>query len=422
MSAEYERMALGCFLADNDLLDDRRLSAELFQDRKHQVILETMRALRVSGAPVTLLTIADGLNGQIEKIGGASYLASLSGIPEAAANAEFYIGKLNEEARGRGIDALAKAIQEKRREGAPVDDICQEIESRELELRQQSSVVATVDNGETLHKAIERMEETAAGRRKGLHTGFQVLDRILGDLEGGELLLIGARPSVGKTALALSIAYKMFSRGIRVAFVSLEMNRDQVLGQRLLSMRAGIPIKRVKGWGASPEDMEAVMEAAGALSMAPFALIDQPKMDLPAIRAWLLGQVTGGARIGFIDYAQLIDCGNGERKRYEKMSDISAGLKALARECNIPLIVLCQLNREMEKDGGREPMLADLRDSGSFEQDADIVALLSRPKSEEDPDVSVPAMVHVAKNRGGGEGYIKLLFRRTFTEFREGET
>ena len=420
MSDEYERLALAACLIDNAILDDSRLSAELFVDRHNQVVFEAMKGLHNGGAPVTIVTIADSMNGQLEKVGGAAFIATLSSEPDVTANIDFYIQQLAKDSRSRSLGELARDIETRRKDRQDPDEILQEIERKALELRQGSARLATVDNGACLHDLIERMQATSSGQRKGLRTGFAVLDRVIGDLEPGELILIGARPSVGKTALALSIMHKMISRGIRAAFVSLEMTRDQIF-RRLVSMQAGIPIKRVKGFGAGSEDYQAVLEAAGELQLSPFALVDQSTMDVPTIRAWMVGQAAAGARIGFIDYAQLIRCENPRASRYERMTDVSGALKAMARECGIPLIVLCQLNRQSEQDGGREPQLSDLRDSGSWEQDADVVALLSRKKVDDEAFDSIPATLHVAKNRDGGTGYVKLMFRRSLTEFREGE-
>jgi replicative DNA helicase len=265
-----------------------------------------------------------------------------------------------------------------------------------------------------IDRAERRMCEAAEGP-SGIPSGFSALDRLTGGFQPADLVLVAARTSVGKSSLALSFIERQIARGYGVALASLETPALQVW-ERLLSMRSGVSTGRLRFGHLNAEDFRAFVEAAGGLSECALRVLDRPDVSLPALRAWACGEVGRGARIVYVDYAGLLSGGDGRAPRWERMADVSRGLKGIARELNVPLVAIVQLNREAAD--AREPGLHNIRDSGAFEQDADLVLLLLRA-DKQTPEELVPAQLRIAKHRNGPTGRVELVFRRSLTRFEE---
>jgi replicative DNA helicase len=416
---EHEKSLLGAAFRDPAVLDGAAVTEELFEDKRNKLVLRTMRAVRDAGQPVTLMTVSDNLAGRIEEAGGTAYLASLSDFASSA-NASYYVQQLGEAARKRTLGHLQVRLGEELKDGRGSEDILAIIESELARIRMVAVESEAPDISTVLHEIITEAEKRAAAGTSGpsgVATGFPTLDRITGGLQAGAVYLIGARSSVGKTALALSMSDEQIRHGIKVAYASLEMSARQVV-ERLLCARAGISTTHLRFGRLVDEDFAALMRAAGQLQLVPFDVLDKPELTVRALRAWALSEVGKGARVLFVDYAGLLDPGDDGRPRWESMAIVSRSMKSLARELEIPLVVLCQLNRAAAESG--EPGLHNLRDSGAFEQDADVVLLITRDTQDAGEGDTMPAKLLVAKNRSGPTGRVNLVFKKSITRFFEG--
>jgi replicative DNA helicase len=419
MSTEHERCLLGAILNDAAVLDGERVDAELFEKPEHQQIFSTMHDLHSSGQPVTLLTVADRLGDKLSELGGSSYLASLTDMPTAA-NADYYIGSLEESVRRRSLRTLSREVEEQIERGRKVEEILSLIEDRTVRLRHKGGQVVTVEPSTAFRqireKLLKRMEEHSAGPT-GVATGFQTLDALTGGFQPSDLILVGARTSIGKTSLILSWIDDQLSKGIRVSLASLEMSAVQVW-ERLLSMRSLVHTGRLRFGYLRNEEFESICAAMDDMEDAAMRIIDKPELNIRSLRAWAHTEVGKGSRILYVDYAGLLAAENDRAPRWEQMSTVSRGLKGLAHELQIPVVCLVQLNRDAA--ASQEPGLHNIRDSGAFEQDADLVMMLTR-EGEESLEDSVSAQLLMRKHRNGPTGLVKLQFRKSLTQFREAD-
>jgi replicative DNA helicase len=418
VSIEHERALLGQLFLDPGLLDRERIGAELFEDRRHSVVLEALRALREAGQPVNLLTVHDSLGARIEEAGGVAYLAGLTNTAGSAANAAYYVGQLREGARLRALRRLNLKLADSLQARCGAEELLQLLEVEVVQLRRQQGAFQTVEPADALRAVIDRAERRmreAAEGPSGIPSGFSALDRLTGGFQPADLVLIAARTSVGKSSLALSFIERQIVRGYGVALASLETPALQ-LWERLLSMRSGVSTGRLRFGHLSTEDFRAFEEAANRLSECSLRILDRPDLSVQALRAWACHEVGQGARILYVDYVGLLSGGDARAPRWERMADISKGLKAVARELEMPVVALVQLNREAAD--AREPGLHHLRDSGAFEQDADLVLLLQR-SDKETSEEEISARLIIAKHRNGPTGRVELIFRRNVTRFEE---
>ncbi len=414
--SDYERCLLGCALIDPTLAEGERIPADYFQNKQNRVIWQAMLALRAAGAPITLLTVHDSLNGNCPP---ADYLASLTNTTPTAANATFYIDKLREAARRRAILQLAAEVQQEAKRGKESDALIAALEEGILSVRKQADQSATVRPTEALRELIEaaekRVREGLTGP-SGIPAGFPLLDSMTGGFQPGDLILIAARTSIGKSALALSFIRNQLQARHKVALASLEMSATQVW-QRLIAMHTGISTGRLRFGHLNEADIKTLVDAASELSVTGLLINDRCDLTVAALRSWAVQMAAEGCRIIYVDYAGLLRGSDTTLPRWEQMSEISRSLKAIARELRIPVVALVQLNREAV--GDREPGLHNIRDSGALEQDADVVALLTRKKDSEIAEDTIPACLRLEKQRSGPTGKIDLTFRRSLTQFSE---
>jgi replicative DNA helicase len=286
-----------------------------------------------------------------------------------------------------------------------------------IDLQSKGSEAETVRPREILHEIIYDAETRMASKTTGLTgvpSGIPRLDLMTGGFQPGDLVLIGARTSVGKSALALSFIEHEIAHDFAAALVTLEMSGRLVL-ERPLALRSGIGTGRLRLGFLNGDDFRILEDAAGRIVEQDLRLLDKPGADLATIAAWVRSEVSTGARIAYVDYAGLIGGGDSRVPQWERMSDISHGLKSIARQSSIPLVALVQLGRGAVENG---PGLENVRGSGSFEEDADIALLLQRGETET-AEKEVRGELIVAKHRNGPTGRIRLLFNRTTTHFRE---
>lgn len=421
MSQEHEQRLLGCILLDPVLLDGEGITAELFTDSRNRIIFDAMRAQREAGNPVDLISVADSLDGKLKDAGGVPYLASLSDGAVSAANAVYYLAELRGEWRARELKKIVNEVTERLAAREEPEEIESCIEKAILKIRTRSSDFQSAKPADILHAIVAKAEARAAAQEEGctgVPSGFAALDRLTGGFQASDLILIAARTSVGKTSLALSFIDEQITREIPVALASLEMSAMQVW-ERLLGMRSGVSTGRLRFGHLNTDDFRSILSAANSLESSDVRIIDKPDLNIRALRSWAFQSVGSGARILYVDYAGLLQTENLDIPRWERMAEVSRGLKMIARELCVPLVCLVQLNREAASQG--EPGLHNLRDSGAFEQDADLVILLKRKDEKDGGAEEMPGEMIIAKQRNGPTGHIPLMFRKAIARFREAQ-
>jgi len=425
---EAERSVLGGILLENQALNAAMeiLTERDFYSEAHRKIYSAIVALSDRGEPVDLITLSSLLKDrkQIDQIGGAAYLASLVDSVPSAANMAYYARIVREKSVLRSLIGAATEILTKSYDlGAEVDDVLDEAEHTIFEISENKvrpSFSAMKDIIKTSFVTIEQLYRNKE-LITGVSTGFEKLDEITSGLQRSDLIIIAGRPSMGKTAFALNIAQNAaMSSSAPAAVFSLEMSKEQ-LAMRMLSSTARIDSQRIRKGFLGETDWPRLTEAATRLSAAPLFIDDTPAITVLEMKAKTRRlKAEHGLGLVIVDYLQLMRSSGGKESREQEISDISRSLKALAKELNVPVIALSQLNRKVEDRTNRRPQMADLRESGAIEQDADVIAFIYRDevynKSEDNPEKGI-AEVIIAKQRNGPIGTIKLAFLEKFTTF-----
>jgi replicative DNA helicase len=426
-SIEAEQGLLGAILANGgrtlDHIEGAVSAADLYRD-DHRRIFTAAKALHDAGKAVDVLTVFDALTarGEAEKVGGLSYLGDLGNGAFSASSARRYAEIIRERATRRGLLQIAADLQDActTPSGRAPAEIAAEAEAGMLALldHTDSDPVRLQDALCDVLADVEERRERGGGLA-GLSTGFKQLDAMTGGLEPGQLVIVAARPSVGKTVAGCNIAAHAAGAGVAVLFFTLEMGRREI-AQRILAARSGVTVQEMRA-GTSDRDHWDRMSAATAAA-APWKLYvdDTPAVTVSYVRAKARRiKRSHGLDLIVIDYLGLMR-GNGEN-RTQEIGSISRGLKALAKELKVPVIALAQLNRATETRTDKRPTLADLRDSGEIEQDADVVAMLHRESmSRVAPEWEGLAELLIRKNRNGPTGEVLLSFegpRMRFTDF-----
>lgn len=426
-SLEAEQGLLGSILADGPRVLDRiegLVSADDFYRADHRAIFSAAKALHDSGQAVDLLTVFDSLEarGEVERVGGIAYLGELGNGGFLASNAKAYALTIRERATLRGLQQTAADIMAACAlpAGRSPADIAAEAESRMQALTDHSDTEPSRLQDvlcDVLGDVQERMER--GGRLAGLSTGFGGLDGMTGGLEPGQLVIVAARPSVGKTVLGCNIAAHVAAGGSPVLFVTLEMTRREIAA-RILAARSGVPVQAMRAGTSERGDWDQMNTAVAASASWKLFIDDTPAVTVSYVRAKARRiQRSHGLGLLLVDYLGLMR-GTGDN-RAQEVGSISRGLKALAKELKVPVVALAQLNRASEGRLDRKPTLADLRDSGEIEQDADIVAMLHRESMHrEAPEWEGFAQLLIRKNRNGPTGECLLALdgpRMRFTDY-----
>lgn len=413
-SREAERSVLGSLLRDNDCIGDvvQVMRGEDFYLDAHRRIWAAAIAIWESHKPVDLVTLADYLRQHIEEIGGYAYLGELWEAAPTAANAVYYAGIVRDHAIRRELDIAAREIiRECESPTGPADAALEDAEKRIFAVAQMGVRGNAVPLEDAVLASLDRLDarETRQGVGAVL-TGFADLDELTSGLQDGELILIGARPSTGKTALGLGIARNAAAAGVPVFFASLEQSRVE-LAERLLCSEARVDGHRVRKGMLAEDERQRLADASEFLRRLPFDIDDSPGQTVLRIAANVRRlQRRKGIKLVVVDYIQLIESEDKKATRQEQVAGISRRLKCLARECGVPVVALAQLNRGSELH--EKPKLSDLRDTGALEQDADTVFLLHKP--EESPGT---IEVIVGKQRNGPTGEVTLTFLKQFVRF-----
>ena len=414
---EAEIATLGAVLIDSEALSSviHLVRPEDFYKGAHQRIFEAILSLFDRGQSIDLITLAEELRarGVLEQCGGAAYVSRLTSAVPTSANVEYYARIVQASSIRRTLARVSQEIIAQAHDNsAEISVILEEAERKIFEISDRNQTGTYYPAKEIVKQTFEAIERHYHSKTEytGIPSGFKDLDQLTMGFQSSEFIVIGARPSVGKTAFALTIAANMAIRQkIPVGFFSLEMSSMAIM-QRLLSMEARLDSQRMRTGMLSPADFSRITEACGRLYEAPLYISDSPDLKLLDLRAQARRMKSHqDVKVIFVDYITLISSENRELPRHEQIAEVSRSLKALARELSLPVIALSQVRRETE---GKKPTLADLRESGSIEQDADVVIFIHT----EDLKAEVRE-VAVAKQRNGPVGDIALAFLAKYTKF-----
>ncbi|MBJ6361662.1 replicative DNA helicase [Paenibacillus sp. GCM10012307] len=424
---EAEQAVLGSVLLQSEALIAamERIRSEDFYSTAHQMIFEVMVDLGEANQPIDLVTLTASLQDkqQLEEIGGVSYLAKLVGSMPTAANVDYYAQIVEEKAMYRKLIRTATQIVTNGYAGS--DDIgmlLSEAEQKIMEISNRRASSGFISIRDVLMEVFERVEHLYSnkGGATGIPSGFTDLDKMTSGFQRSDLIIVAARPSVGKTAFALNIAQNVGVRAREtVAIFSLEMSAGQLV-QRMICAESNVDASRMRTGYLEGDDWEKLTMAIGSLSEAEIYIDDTPGITVAEIRAKCrrLKKEKGLGMI-LIDYLQLIQGrGKAGENRQQEVSEISRTLKHIARELEVPVIALSQLSRGVEQRQDKRPMMSDLRESGSIEQDADIVAFLYRDDYyDKETEKKNIIEIIIAKQRNGPVGTVELAFLKNYNKF-----
>ena len=433
---ELEEAVLGALMIEKDAysLVSEILRPESFYERRHQLIYSAITALALRQQPVDILTVAEQLRstGDLEEVGGPFYITQLSGKVASSAHIEYHARIIAQKFLARELITFTSNIQTKAfDETQDVDDLMQEAEGKLFEISQQNMKKDYTQINPVIQEAYEMLQKAAARTDglSGLESGFHALDKMTSGWQNSDLVIIAARPAMGKTAFVLSMAKNMaVNAKIPVALFSLEMSNVQLVNRMIVNV-CEIPGEKIKSGQLAPYEWGQLDYKIKELYDAPMYVDDTPSLSVFELRTKARRLVREhGVKIIIIDYLQLMNAsGMSFGSRQEEVSTISRSLKGLAKELNIPIIALSQLNRGVEsREGidGKRPQLSDLRESGAIEQDADMVCFIHRPEyykiyqDEKGNDLHGMAEIIIAKHRNGAVGDVLLRFRGEFARFQ----
>lgn len=418
---EAERAVLGALLLNWGAMGDviGKLRPERFYSLQNQVIFEALTELFSHNIQGDTLTLVDQLrkNNKLEQAGGTAYIASLTDTVPSSANIEYYADIVLDRATRRDLIKISSELKAESFElGKESTALLDTAEQRIFALAERNETTVIHDARNIMIKEIEIIDARYNSKNQftGVPTGFGKLDSYTSGFQNSELIIIGARPSIGKTALALSMMQNIaLEKNIPCGFFSLEMPYESI-GMRILSQESRVPMHKMRSGMLKYEDVKKIQDAAGRWFEAPLYTVDTPNMKLLELRAMARRMVKNHkVKIIFIDYIGLITTENPNAPVYDQMSEVSKSLKALARELEIPIVALCQVARAAE---GEPPNLAQLRGSGSIEQDADVVMFLHRERLKEETPVQEATLI-LAKQRNGATGDIKISFIPAYSKF-----
>ena len=424
---DAEAAVLGSMLLDRDAISSaiERTTAEDFYVPAHQVIYQVMVDLYDHNRPVDLVTMTEELSrlDRLDDVGGAAYLAGLAEATPSAVNAEYYADIVRDKGLLREVIRAAEEIRrdalESREETAEVLDQCEKRIFNVIQRRQTGQTIALRDILRETFEHIDRSHDRE-GRLTGLSTGFFALDDLTLGFQPGELIVLAARPSMGKTSLALNISESVgVEQGRGVVVFSLEMSKQQV-AQNMLCSRARVNGQLLRKGMLSDRQMQELTKYAGELSEAPVFIDDSPGMTPLEIRAKARRlALHHDVALVVVDYLQLMEIRGANRNvsREQQVASMSRSLKALARELEIPVLALSQLNRAPDAREDHRPRMSDLRESGAIEQDADVVMMLHRDDQYDPEKNPGEAVLDVVKQRNGPTDRIPLVFLHQFTRF-----
>ncbi|MDB2611786.1 replicative DNA helicase [Gammaproteobacteria bacterium] len=432
---ELERAVLGGLMLETERYDAVSEIIEFtdFEGQDHQNIFQSMGELVYSNKPLDPLTVSDRLDSKnlLTRAGGKNYLIDLASTSPSAANLEAYAGMIRQKSISRRLMKINSEISELiiNPQGKDAAELLDEAETKIFSLNDEASRTSTNIQklDELIPQSIERMNEIAKNGSSllGASTGYKDLDSKLQGLQNGDLIIIAARPSMGKTALSMNIVENLIlNKNIPggVLVFSLEMPAES-LTTRLLASNAKIDQQKVRSASMNQSDLKKFMESSSKLKDLPLYIDDSSMlspMELRARARRIARQEPNGLSLIVVDYLQLMQLPASQENRVNQISEISRSLKMLAKELNVPVIALSQLNRAVEQRPNKRPIMADLRDSGAIEQDADVILFIYRDEVyNEDSEEGNKAEIIIGKQRNGPIGKVNLTFLKEFTRFED---
>ncbi len=420
-SIESEQAVLGALLLDWDSMSEvvTTLKPEKFYSLQNQLIYEALFKLFTKNIKGDTLSLINKLteDGKLEQAGGTAYIASLTDKVPSSENIEYYANVVKDRATRRD---LIKATSEIRSSAFELNQesnlILDQAEKKIFALAEHSEMSVIHDVKNVMIQEIDLIEKRFKSKNQftGVPTGFANLDSMTSGFQNSDLIILGARPSIGKTAMALSMMQHIsLDRKIPCGFFSLEMSTE-LIGMRILAQESRVSMSKIRSGMIKIDEIQKIQDAAGRWFEAPLYIVDTPNMRLLELRSMARRMVEKhGVKIIFIDYIGLIATDNPTAPVFEQVSEISKSLKALARELKIPIVALSQVSRNAE---GEEPNLAQLRGSGSVEQDADVVMFLHRERLKDESPIQDAKLI-LAKQRNGATGDIKIKFIPAYSKF-----
>lgn len=433
---EAEQAVLGAIFLDADALIEAMavIEPQDFYRHAHQIVFRSMIALNDRNENIDIITLKSQIESEntLEDVGGISYLTELSQVTPTASGVAHYAKIVKDKSTLRElIQAATKIVKEAYSQEGSVEEIVEAAEKGILNVSEKRNSTGFQAIADVLNSTMENIDRLSQQNEEitGLPTGYPELDKMTAGLQPEELIILAARPAVGKTAFALNIAQNIGTRTDRsVAIFSLEMGAESLVN-RMLCAEGTIEAGHLRTGQLTEQEWHNLIMAMGSLSNTSIFIDDTPGIKVSEIRARCrrLAQEKGNLGLILIDYLQLIE-GSGRESRQQEVSEISRQLKKLAKELKVPVIALSQLSRSVEQRQDKRPVLSDIRESGSIEQDADIVAFLYREdyyqrqgteedKNEEEQAVDDVIEVIIEKNRSGARGTVELLFKKEYNKF-----
>lgn len=425
-SIEAEQSVIGSMIMDREaiVVASEIITGEDFYNRQYGVLFETMVELNDSGRPVDLVTLQDKLREKDvpPEISSLEFIRDLITAVPTSANVKYYAGIVAEKSTLRKLIRLNEEIANTCYAGKEgLEEILETTEKKVFDLVQRRNTGDFVPIRQVVMNAMDRIEKASRnkGNVTGIPTGFIDLDYKTAGLQPSDLILIAARPSMGKTAFVLNIAQNVaFKQGMTVAMFSLEMSKEQFVN-RLFSLESKVDSQHLRTGNLTDAEWESLIESAGVIGKSNLIIDDTPGISIAEMRSKCRKyKLEHNLGIIMIDYLQLMSGSGKSDSRQQEISDISRSLKALARELNVPVIALSQLSRAVEQRPDHRPMLSDLRESGAIEQDADVVMFIYRDdyyhKDTEKKDI---AEIIIAKQRNGPIGTVELVWLPRYTQF-----
>lgn len=424
-----EQAVLAAMILDPDILEEAILTVkkEAFYRPSHQIIYQAIVEMNAVGTPVDQISLAEKLDamGELQHIGGKSYILELANNSFALANWRYHAEIVNRQYLLRRLIYASTKISAMCYDAPDnTEEVVEEAEKLVFDVTDKE-VKSTFHNlGDLMGETITMLDELAQRKTHimGVSTGFKAIDEILAGMRGGDLIVVAARPGIGKTSFALNVAVNAAKEGTSVAFFSLEMPADQLI-QKIMCTEARVDLKKMRTGNLSQADWQQIIRSCSSLGSLDFAIDDSSALSVMELRAKARRQLHGKEKgLIVVDYLQLMESHTGYKDRHLEVAEFSRGLKMLAKDLDVPIIALSQLSRRVDDREGKRPQLSDLRESGSIEQDADVVIFIDRSMNDEEaenpkrPDKGV-ARIIVEKHRNGPTGVAELAFNPAFTRF-----
>lgn len=430
-SMEAEQSVIGSMIMDREaiVVASELITGDDFYNRQYGILYETMVELNDAGSPVDLVTLQNKLKEKDvpPEVSSLEFVRDLITAVPTSANIKYYANIVAEKATLRRLIRLNEEIANTCYAGREsLEYILEDTEKRVFQLVQRRNTDDFVPVRQIVMNAMDRIEMAAKnkGNVTGIPTGFIDLDYRTAGLQPSDLILVAARPSMGKTAFELNLAqYMAFRKNMTVALFSLEMSKEQLVN-RMFSQESGVDAQKLRTGQLNDQEWERLIESAGTIGKSNLIIDDTPGISISELRSKCRKyKLEHNMSIIMIDYLQLMTGGGRMESRQQEISDISRSLKALARELNVPVVALSQLSRAVEQRPDHRPMLSDLRESGAIEQDADVVMFLYRDDyyNHDSPEAGISEVI-IAKQRNGPIGTVKLAWLPEYTRFANLET